>query len=161
MKKLILFAFALYALNLWAQESKAVTPPYVKKVSIKYDASGNRIERTDGNISVNPGDPGNPNNPNGGDPGGGQAFLTYQGQNESVKIYPNPAADRLCVDIPPSDETLQGELLLYNQQGQIIYRKQVLSGSNHILDLDDQPKGTYFLKLKLGVLTISRTIIKN
>ncbi len=161
MKKLFLFAFALYAVNLWAQESKAVTPPYVKKVSIKYDASGNRIERTDGNLSIDPGNPGNPNNPNGGDPGGGQAFLTYRGQNETVKIYPNPTADRLCVDIPHSDETLQGELLLCNQQGQIIYRKQVLSGSNHALDLDDQPDGTYYLRLKIGTINISKTIIKS
>ncbi len=159
MKKLILLAFALFTVNLWAQESKAVTP-LPKKISIKYDASGNRIERTDGNIAVVV-DPGGPSNPNGGDPGGGQEFLTFRGNQETVKIYPNPTAALVCVDIPPSDEDLPGELVLYNQQGQLIQRIKVVSGSNHTLDLYDQPNGTYFLRLKLGALNISKTIIKS
>lgn len=62
-----------------------------------------------------------------------------------IKVYPNPATDRLFVDVPAinGNETL----VVYNTAGQIVLERQVTSSETEIsIDVADWAKGIYHLQ---------------
>lgn len=67
-----------------------------------------------------------------------------------LKIYPNPAPDRLFISlVNPTDKKLF--LRLFNSIGQLVYRKEIdMPGRNEQLDIPVRQlaRGIYYLKLK-------------
>lgn len=67
-----------------------------------------------------------------------------------LKIYPNPAPDRLFISlINPTDKKMS--IRLYNNIGQLVYRKDLdMPGHDEILDIPMMrfAKGVYYLKLR-------------
>ena len=77
-----------------------------------------------------------------------------------VKFYPNPANERLTVDIDPSVLTPEMIVTIYDATGRQI-KQQKVGGSRQVLELNDLPTGmlTVSLTTSHGV-TIVKTIIK-
>ncbi|MGY0392211.1 T9SS type A sorting domain-containing protein [Bizionia sp. KMM 8389] len=71
-----------------------------------------------------------------------------------LKLYPNPASDRLFIK---SNKTIN-RLTIYNVNGQVI--KQIHSISNGV-DVSSLPTGLYFLNIKTAKGEISKKFIKN
>ncbi len=72
------------------------------------------------------------------------------GAVNQLKLYPNPAPDKLFISIMnPTDKKLS--IRLFNTIGQLVYRKDYeLSGNDEMLNIPMQrfAKGVYYLKLK-------------
>ncbi len=72
------------------------------------------------------------------------------GAVNQLKLYPNPAPDKLFISIVnPTDKKLS--IRLFNTIGQLVYRKDYeLSGNDEMLNIPMQrfAKGVYYLKLK-------------
>ena len=62
-------------------------------------------------------------------------------EKESIHIYPNPSTG--MVHIETSAE--QSEVFIFSSKGQLI--KHLIAVSNETLNLDDLPKGLYFIKI--------------
>jgi len=63
----------------------------------------------------------------------------------NFQVYPNPAFDKLYIELDKS----QGELSLLQPDGKIIGNQKVFSTSN-IMDVSDLVPGLYYLKFKSG-----------
>ncbi|MFT4759215.1 MAG: choice-of-anchor B domain-containing protein [Paraglaciecola sp.] len=70
---------------------------------------------------------------------------------EGLKIFPNPVADLLFIEINDLNATFQAEIL--NTQGQIFIEKSLQNTQS--IDVADFPKGIYYLKIsnEEGVVT--------
>ncbi len=80
-------------------------------------------------------------------------------EERSVKVYPNPAQDRLTVQLPASSsETL---LTLYNQTGAVVYRGLVPATETSVeLGLSALPDGLYWLEARSeGKLQFSHKVL--
>ncbi|MDW3646122.1 MAG: lamin tail domain-containing protein [Bacteroidia bacterium] len=64
---------------------------------------------------------------------------------EDFLVFPNPARDRLRIEIEASE--LRDELIILNMQGQEILKRKMLQ-SNMDINTDDWPRGFYFLQYK-------------
>ncbi|GLR17753.1 hypothetical protein GCM10007940_23680 [Portibacter lacus] len=62
-----------------------------------------------------------------------------------VKVYPNPMNDRFVIEI--AEDVTNIEIMTYN--GQIVYNQALHSGKNHV-DLSNNPRGVYFVKLYMN-----------
>lgn len=63
---------------------------------------------------------------------------------EIIKAYPNPAGERMIIDLPEMNGTYNYEL--HDMMGQLIRRDQI-SESKHEIDFKETLPGTYFLKV--------------
>jgi len=75
-------------------------------------------------------------------------------QNESIKVYPNPASNILKID---NEEMANLEVL--NLQGQIVESKMLIEKSN-TLDLSNLISGVYTLRIKTDRSIVIRKLIK-
>ena len=77
--------------------------------------------------------------------------------NQELVIYPNPAADKIFVEVndPSIKET---RLTLYNMQGQKIKEKLVYSKDE--VGIADLLRGTYIIKYSLGKSHVFRKFVK-
>lgn len=67
--------------------------------------------------------------------------------SHSFTIYPNPSAGKMLVSLNGHRGTVEMELS--NLTGQIIYKKETYSSYSPVeLDISNQPKGVYLLKVK-------------
>ncbi len=64
------------------------------------------------------------------------------GEQDAIKVYPNPVVEKLNVDIP--EGTGGSSLLLYDGNGRLVLSQSNVSTHNE-LDLSVQNKGNYFL----------------
>ncbi len=71
-----------------------------------------------------------------------------------VMIFPNPSSDRIMV-IGKQMQYLE----IYNNIGQLVIHEKVYDPFSQILDLSDQPKGVYHLRVKMENGIASRKII--
>lgn len=75
---------------------------------------------------------------------------TINGTVNQLKIYPNPAPDRVFISLNnPTDKKLS--LQLFNSIGQLVYRKEInMPGRDEMLDIPMRglARGIYYLKLK-------------
>jgi hypothetical protein len=82
-------------------------------------------------------------------PGGGSFYGINEHPVESssgIKIYPNPAKDRITIEIK-SQYTAQNSMIsIYDIQGQLVFEKSVSSKSMHI-DISAFASGVYLVKL--------------
>lgn len=66
------------------------------------------------------------------------------GNETQIKIYPNPATERLFIEYHPN--TLS-KIALFNLSGQKLLESEIHESTNTSIDLTELPKGVYFLKL--------------
>jgi hypothetical protein len=69
--------------------------------------------------------------------------------NQRVRIYPNPTAGILSVDIQGFEEGMKSSIYLCNLSGLLLIGKSPVS-ANNILDMSTLQTGTYVLKVTLG-----------
>lgn len=80
----------------------------------------------------------------------------------SVKLYPNPTADILNIEINNSVAN-EGTLILYNALGQAIWEKAILlelGKSQNVLDLSGFAEGTYMLTFQTTSEHIVQKVVK-
>lgn len=78
---------------------------------------------------------------------GGGVGVSEPEQLSRLKIYPNPAHDRITMKIKP--ETGTGYLKIINTSGQELLYRKITSGKT-LLDISKYPNGVYFVRLILG-----------
>ena len=72
--------------------------------------------------------------------------LNLNGQNNALKIYPNPVVDVTTVEINMAQVNSKLGIVITNMQGKIVYRKEIAPGQNQILEkinMSTLAKGTY------------------
>ncbi len=128
---------------------------YTQQIFYTYDAAGNRISR----IIVLP------------DVRSARANAEVAGEEPEmppytdelgelqIKIYPNPTKGHLRVDIANLAERQTAAVQVYDLRGQMLMQVQNISQST-TLNLSEQPKGTYLLKITAGGKTATWKIIK-
>lgn len=79
---------------------------------------------------------------------------------KEINLFPNPANDKLTIDLSSMENTIQS-IKLMNVSGQIIFcdfDQNNLSQANYILSIKEIPGGIYFLFIECEGRTISRKI---
>lgn len=72
----------------------------------------------------------------------------YVEENTGFDLFPNPTNGDCLLQLLPSVNEEGLELMIYNSQGKLVHFEE-LSGRTRIkLDLNEKPKGLYFVKLK-------------
>jgi hypothetical protein len=84
----------------------------------------------------------------------GQCSVHWVGINdqpaaEEIKMYPNPAKDKLTIEIPGNQFSGSSRLLIYNSSGILV---ETIEGSSNPLTINvqDKPAGIYLLRLNLN-----------
>ncbi len=72
---------------------------------------------------------------------------------EKVKVYPNPADDKLFISLPSTS----GEICIYNLTGKIILNQKVSHGD--VIDISSLTSGMYIYKITVGNNSINRKLI--
>jgi hypothetical protein len=75
---------------------------------------------------------------------------------EKIRVYPNPATDRININIKDTDN--HSKVVVSNMCGQTIYG-QSLSSTNTSIDVSSFPKGIYFVNIENGKNKETRKII--
>ena len=78
--------------------------------------------------------------------------------HESLKIYPNPTSGSFTIHIPESLNNF--ETAIFNSSGQNVYSKHFSSASEFSLNLEDNPKGIYFVRITSENKLYSSIIVK-
>jgi Secretion system C-terminal sorting domain/Ig-like domain CHU_C associated len=80
----------------------------------------------------------------------------------SLKVYPNPTTGLFSWELM-SQETVSGNLILYNTQGQEQKQQALKPARKHAgtLDLSAAQSGIYLLKIRMGEKEVVQKIIKN
>ncbi|MFT5183698.1 MAG: membrane-associated protease RseP (regulator of RpoE activity) [Flavobacteriales bacterium] len=82
---------------------------------------------------------------------------------ENISFYPNPNNGQINLKFQ-LNEREPVDIILYDQNGSIVYKESVLnfSGSyTNTIDISDQADGSYFLQIMQGERTYSKKVIKN
>ena len=74
----------------------------------------------------------------------------------SVRIFPNPTIDQVTVRW---NEDTNGQLRLFNANGQALRQSALVYGNNTV-DMNDLPRGSYFLRLETEGGWMSKQLIK-
>lgn len=147
MKKIILlFCLLIYAVFCFSQDQPS--PTTCPTISFSYDASGNRTHRnlvlvdcsqlhrqrdTTGNPVVS---------------------------NFPIKVYPNPAQDKINIEIPQDSLVTESAVLLIDLSGKTVYSG--LSSSLQMqIDVSELAEGTYLLKITRGKKNATFNVLKN
>ena len=76
-----------------------------------------------------------------------------------ISVYPNPSNGKIFVEI--KDRTIsfnEGEINIYNSLGKNIYQEKLISERIQI-DLSNEVKGVYFIKIQSGQTIITKKIV--
>lgn len=73
-------------------------------------------------------------------------FETAKEQN-SIRLYPNPASDMVTIDIPAND--VSGDIIITDITGKIVLQQPVQTAQQQ-LSLSEIPAGLYFVQLTAG-----------
>jgi hypothetical protein len=63
-----------------------------------------------------------------------------------LKIYPNPAAEYISIEIPESGSKMNGTVSIYGMSGQELIQQHI-QGSRSETNVSSLPKGIYFVRL--------------
>ena len=77
--------------------------------------------------------------------------------NENILVYPNPSSGYLEIDIKDLELT-NAVLKVYNVLGDVVLKSFILNPISQI-NLSNQPKGIYFLKLQTEKGTATKKLI--
>ena len=73
-----------------------------------------------------------------------------------LTIYPNPSNGKFQISISNSKYNENFKLVIYNIQGKQIFQNTTNSAS--VIDLNNQPKGIYFIKVLFGQFILNKVI---
>jgi len=76
---------------------------------------------------------------------------------EEVTIFPNPAQDVLNIEWEEYDPSTNKELIIFNQSGQLVYHKQLISYDN--ISINNLKSGLYLLQIVSDVQIITRRFV--
>jgi len=81
---------------------------------------------------------------------------------DKIRIYPNPAADKLLISVGSSLGKSTTKLEIYNTLGEIMYSGSLstLDGLSKELTISSFAKGIYYVQLKNGNACITQKFIK-
>ncbi|WP_417592369.1 T9SS type A sorting domain-containing protein [Owenweeksia hongkongensis] len=106
---------------------------------------------------------------------GGSTVLAKSGENTSrqsqhvaqdghfpVQVYPNPTSSGVMVAMPPIEMYTEGELILTDMNGKVLYTRDIALGEVSIMELDlsDYATGVYLLKVEAGEYRDVQRILK-
>jgi hypothetical protein len=77
--------------------------------------------------------------------------------NDVVLLYPNPAAERLTLQLP--DGVINGILTVSDAHGRTIYNQKI-SGNQSVIPTNKLSAGVYFIQIIKGSKTITKKFIK-
>jgi hypothetical protein len=79
--------------------------------------------------------------------------ITNNATVESAVVYPNPSADGVFSLV--TNATSATDVTVHNIIGEVVYSKKALPSSKEVINLSEQPNGSYFLTLKnnSGIVT--------
>jgi len=77
-----------------------------------------------------------------------------------VNVFPNPTRERFFIQIQDNFE-IQIDIFLFNNLGQLVFEKEILSNnvSSTPIEVNDIPKGVYFIELILGKNKTTKKLI--
>lgn len=155
MKKLLLISVFI-SVSFFVFSQKGIpqpgpTPISVSHVTYKYDDAGNRISRTTTVIITKPDDTENKNS------------ITEVTKNPfmegSIIIAPNPTTGTLFINFNNIELVEDTEMTVFDISGRKILNQKVQS-NREVLNLKNNPSGTYLLKIISGNHKIDYTVIK-
>ncbi len=84
-----------------------------------------------------------------------------QNENElSIKVYPNPANDKVNVELPKNlDETVQ--IAIYNVLGKQVYHKSMNLTTNFEIDVQGFSSGVYQISIRSGMNSTTEKLLIN
>ncbi|TAF34480.1 MAG: T9SS C-terminal target domain-containing protein [Cytophagales bacterium] len=87
------------------------------------------------------------------------SIATYELSQSRIVVYPNPASGHVNIEFNDLSKTSYN-LEIINQSGQVVYTK-TLDGSiqRHVIQLDNQPAGVYFLKISDGLKSDTQKLV--
>ena len=77
-----------------------------------------------------------------------------------MKIYPNPATERITLEISNMEDVQTGVFKLFSLSGQLL-QEQVVHSATTFISLAGLSKGAYILKVRINDRTEDLKIIKN
>ncbi|GAA4383473.1 hypothetical protein GCM10023186_24640 [Hymenobacter koreensis] len=79
-------------------------------------------------------------------------------QSMALQLYPNPAANRVQLELGPA-AALTSQLRVYDIQGRLLHTAPV-TGRRHTLDTSKWANGTYFVRVQSGTaVTVQRLVV--
>jgi len=87
-----------------------------------------------------------------------QPVLNHVGTS-TIKIYPNPTAGMLTVEVTGLEPAKENTLVVYTVEGKEIFALSRLTGRDVVL-LGTQPAGVYIMRISLGGVASEYKIIK-
>lgn len=78
-----------------------------------------------------------------------------------IKVYPNPASDKIVIEIPGTNGLASNELKIYNVLGSLVHLA-ILSDFRNEIDIRRLQKGMYFLQLRTydGKIMVSKIAVQ-
>jgi Secretion system C-terminal sorting domain/PKD domain len=77
----------------------------------------------------------------------------------AIKIYPNPTDGLLYLDFS-NVEKVDYQLVVTNIQGQALKNQQLTKEALQVVDMNDLPKGIYFLAFKNKEISLVRKVVR-
>jgi len=71
----------------------------------------------------------------------------YYADNSDIKIYPNPAGNKIFVEINNENPKYEITFTIYNSIGQIIYNQTMAHKKELIVDVSEFPEGIYIISV--------------
>ncbi len=78
--------------------------------------------------------------------------------SSELKIYPNPSSGVFMLELPMEIENENGEVLVYNVEGVLVYQALIVNQRTKI-DLADHPAGIYFATIRIKETVTSRKLV--
>lgn len=70
-------------------------------------------------------------------------------ENTTITLFPNPTYGQLEIVMESENDAQKSIITIYDSNGKLVYQSE--ENSNHIkIDLSEQSKGMYFLKIQVG-----------
>jgi len=127
-------------------------------VEYEYDASGNRTSRK---VIELPAAPSAPNMAVAQElPDAEPEYFVEKIARVTMKIYPNPATEKITLEISNWEDLQAGMFKLFSLNGQLLQEQPVHSTTTTI-SLAGLSKGTYILKVRINDKTEDWKVIKN
>lgn len=79
--------------------------------------------------------------------------------DQKIIIYPNPTKGQLTIEITDPENTVTGNLTIFNLRGQVIAKEQI-SSTRTSIDISTEPRGAYILHININEETSAWKIIK-
>ena len=84
----------------------------------------------------------------------------HTGTTSGVTVYPNPVTYEFTVALPSSPAASKMNLSLVNAHGQVVFKKQNLTGSSHTFNIAHVSAGIYYLVVEHDGIVTTTKIIK-